>query len=127
MVAGIIIEKGKVLLVHNTKHGSARVEPPGGKKEKSESLEQATRREVKEELGVGIKVGTLFKTEVTSSPEGDFNVSMFLCEIVSGEPKLTEPNKISNFRWYTAEEIKKEDKLVPNLVAIKNDLIALLN
>lgn len=120
MVAGLIIKDHKLLLVHNTKHNSLRIEPPGGKVEENESLENAMLRELAEELKLNVRIKSLFGVYETNSPEGSFSVSMFICEIGSGTPELAEPNIISNFGWYDysgLETLASEGKLVPNMVS----------
>jgi 8-oxo-dGTP diphosphatase len=115
MVAGLIIENGKLLLVHNTKHNLKRVEPPGGKKEAGERWREATIREIREELGILVKPTKLFGIYSTHSPEGDFAVHMYFCEIVKGKPGISEPEIISNFAWYSYEDLVNEENLVPNM------------
>lgn len=118
MVAGMIIKDKKLLLVHNTKHSGLRIEPPGGKKEINENLEEAVVREIQEEIDLTVNPVKLFGKYETNSPEGKFIVSMYLCEIVSGEIKLMEPEKISDYKWYSYKEIirlKEAGVLVPNM------------
>lgn len=118
LTAGIIIKDKKVLLVHNAKHG-LRIEPPGGKRDEGEVLEDSVVRELAEELGIKVAVKGLLGVFKTHSPEGDFKVHMFLCEIIEGEPKILEPDKIPAFGWYTVDEIealREEGTLVPNMV-----------
>ncbi len=125
MTAALIIENGKLLLVHNTKHNGLRIEPPGGKRYGNEYLEECVIREVKEELGIDIKPIKLFGIYETSSPEGDFKVYMYLSEIKKGNPTLKEREKISNFGWYSFEEMrefKEQGILVPNLCSALNDI-----
>ncbi|MBI5492719.1 MAG: NUDIX hydrolase [Deltaproteobacteria bacterium] len=113
----MIIRDKKVLLVHNAKHG-LRVEPPGGKRHEGEGAEASIIREVKEELGVSVSPVRLFGTFDTRSPEGDFSVRMFICEITSGEPGVMEPDKIPSFGWYSFSELeglKEDGSLVPNM------------
>ncbi len=125
MTAALITENNKLLLVHNTKHNSLRIEPPGGKKEDNETLEECVVREVKEELGITIEPMSLFGIYTTQSPEGEFSVSMYLSRIVEGEIKLMEPGKISEYGWYSLKEIeefKSKGLLVPNLCSALNSL-----
>ena len=125
MVAGLIIREKKLLLVHNTKHNGLRIEPPGGKKNQDESWEEATTRELKEELDIEVRVGKLLGVYDTNSPEGEFSVRMYFCEIISGESKLMEPEKISKFNWYSYDEIAKlaeSGVLVPNMKLALADL-----
>jgi 8-oxo-dGTP diphosphatase len=118
MVAGLIIRDRKLLLVHNTKHGGFRVEPPGGKKRGGEGWEEAVVREVREEIGVTVRPTKLFGIYDTDSPEGGFSVHMFFCDMTGGEPSIVERDKISGFGWYSFGDmvrLKEEGSLVPNM------------
>jgi 8-oxo-dGTP diphosphatase len=120
MTAALIVMDGRILLVHNTKHNGLRIEPPGGKKEEGETLEECVVREVREELGLEINPTKLFGMYATNSPEGEFKVYMYLSEIASGNPKVMEKDKISAFGWYTMNEViefKERGILVPNMCA----------
>lgn len=124
MTAALIIEDRRVLLVHNAKHG-LRIEPPGGKKKADEGFEESVVREVREELGVEVRPIRLFGIYNTHSPEGDFEVRLYLSEITSGVPRVVEPDKIPSFGWYSMEEIerlKEEGTLVPNMIEAMRDL-----
>jgi len=124
MTAALIIKDRKILLVHNTKHNRLRIEPPGGKREGNEDLEECIIREVKEELGIRIQPIKLFGVFETNSPEGDFKVYMYFSEI-KGEPTLMEPDKISKFGWYSFDDMKKfkeQGFLVPNLCSALDKL-----
>ena len=117
LVAALIVENSKILLVHNIKKGR-RVEPPGGKVKAEESYEDATIRECREELGVEIEIQRKVGIYHTHSPEGNFNVHTFKCRIKSGEPSLKEPQIIDKIEYYSYKELetlKKDGYLVPNL------------
>lgn len=117
MTAALIIEDRKLLVVHNIKHG-LRIEPPGGKKEDGETLEDCVIREVREELRIDIKILELFGVYKTNSPEGNFRVSMYLSKISGGAPEIQETNKHSKFEWcdYSSlENYKQQNYLVRNL------------
>ncbi len=116
MVAGLIIKDGKILLVHNKKHGAVRIEPPGGKKHSGEGWREAVVREVEEELGIKVRPEKFFGVYDTTSPEGDFSVRMYLCDVVSGEPRIVEPDKIPEFGWYSFNELEACKALVPNMI-----------
>lgn len=118
LVAAIIIESGRILMMHNVKHARVRVEPPGGKVHEGESYAVAVKREAWEELGVGVSNLRLFGVFETDSPEGGFQVYMYLCEITEGAPRLLEKEKFSGFGWYTFEELagfRDEGVLVQNM------------
>jgi len=124
MVAALIVEGRRLLLVHNTKHG-LRIEPPGGKKESGETWEDAEVREVKEELGVAVLPAAVLGDYATTSPEGDFLVRMFFCDVVGGAPRVIEPTKVSGFAWYSygdLERLRADGRLVPNMCAALPEL-----
>lgn len=117
MGAALITRDNKLLLVHNTKHNSLRIEPPGGKKEQNESIEDCVIREVREELGVNIRLNGLFGVYETSSPEGGFRVHMYFAEITNGIISLqdNERDKITSYKWYLYNELIGLKELVPNM------------
>jgi ADP-ribose pyrophosphatase YjhB (NUDIX family) len=118
MVAGLIIRDRRLLLVHNTKHDDLRIEPPGGKKNDNEDWEGAVIREIQEEIGVKVMPTKLFGVYDTHSPEGEFSVHMYFCDMVGGEPRVIEGDKISGLEWYSFSELmelKESGSLVPNM------------
>ena len=58
--AGILIEDGKVLLIHRTKEKEGIVRDyyviPGGGIEEGETIEKATKRELEEEVGIKVEL-----------------------------------------------------------------------
>lgn len=130
LTAALIVENHKLLLVHNTKHNQKRIEPPGGKKEINESLKDCVIREVKEELGIEIEVEGLFSEVLTDSPEGKFIVRMFICKIIKGIPKIMEPEIISEFAWYSYDDLvnlSKGEMLVDNVTSALDEIKELLS
>lgn len=130
MTAGLVLRDGRALLVHNAKHGDVRIEPPGGKVNPGEGLKESVVRELREELGIEVRVGRLFGAYHTTSPEGDFLVRTYLCEIASGEPRVCEPDKVPDFGWYDLKEMEdlaRKGSLVPNMVAALKDLKVFLS
>ena len=57
--AVVIIENNKVALIRREKAGRIYYVFPGGKKESGETIEQCTKREAFEELGVEVEIGEL--------------------------------------------------------------------
>ena len=75
---------------------------PGGKVEKQEDKKAAIKREIKEELGIDIKVGKLinaFEDEITTMK---ITVYLYKCYITKGTPRCIE---CQNLRWATIDAI----------------------
>lgn len=127
VVAGIIVRDGKILVIDNLKHG-LRTEPPGGKLEQQEEMEDAVVRELQEELGVVVRVlQKIGAYETDPIPEGTFDVHTFCCEIVEGDPmEGLEPGKMGAIRWLTLDELRSLPTLVPSMRSALDDIECLL-
>lgn len=123
VVGAVIVEDGRVFC---TQRGSGalagRWEFPGGKLEAGESPEAALAREIREELGCTIRVGTKV---VTTEHEYDFAVVMlttFYSRLEHGLPTLSEhtdcvwlaPAELATLDWAPAD--------VPAVRQIQRDL-----
>jgi mutator protein MutT len=105
VVAGFLKKGDRFLLVRrpiNKKRGGL-WEFPGGKVENGETLEEAIKRELKEELGIKTKVRRFLSKINYKYPEGE--IELILLEIDSKEePILKEALEL---RWVNFEEIKE--------------------
>lgn len=80
----IIFIDGKLVLIRRVRHGREYWVIPGGGVEEGETVEDAVRREAKEEIGIDVRVGD-FVMEARKTWEGRPSVHrFFLCEYVSG-------------------------------------------
>jgi len=81
---------------------------PGGLIEFGETIEQAAKREVKEELGIGIKVLKFAKPwmqlPVKECKEQAINVPIY-GKVISGTPKPLD--ETSDVRWFKPQQIRK--------------------
>jgi len=105
VAAALIIKNGKFLICQRPAGKSLGLywEFAGGKIEPGETKEEALIREYREELGVILSVGEVF-TEITYEyPNFTLNMTLFLAEIIEGEPQLLEHN---DMRWITPAEIE---------------------
>jgi mutator protein MutT len=94
---------------------------PGGKVELFETFEEAVKRETKEETGVDINViDELGICDHIIKDEGQHWVSpSFLCQITKGEPKIMEPTKHTDMKWFSLENLP-ENLTITTRNAIKN-------
>ena len=75
---------------------------PGGKLEPGESLEEALVREIKEELGILIRVGPLFKKVEHEFSGRAIHLHCFLAQVLEGTPLAIE---CAAWKWVAAGEL----------------------
>ncbi|NLP47524.1 MAG: (deoxy)nucleoside triphosphate pyrophosphohydrolase [Clostridiales bacterium] len=74
----------------------------GGKLEAGETLEEALRRECREELDIDIEVGAKYVSVEHIYPDISVRLTLFNAKIVANEPKLLEH---VDMRWISPDEI----------------------
>lgn len=72
------------------KHLAGQWEFPGGKVEEGEGFEEALVREIDEELGCRVAVGTALKPVEHRYSEVSIRLHPFLCTVADGEPEALE-------------------------------------
>lgn len=109
VVAAIIQRDDKVLIAQRLKGEWAGYwEFPGGKYEPNETGQQAITREIKEELGVDIKVNDLLTTVEYQYPEFYLVMDCYLCELLDDNLQLHDHSQV---KWI--DPTQKQDKLLP--------------
>lgn len=101
--AFIINEKGEVLLQQRNKEPEKGFwSIPGGKVEWMETFEDAVKREVKEECDVEVTVEKLLGIcdHIVKQENQHWVSPSFLCKIKKGEPKIMEPSKHLDMKWF---------------------------
>ena len=78
---------------------------PGGRPNKNEIVETTLRREVAEETGITDFRILNFIGEFEGSHKGD-TLMLFICE-TSQSPKLMEPEKFSEWKWFSSKDFPK--------------------
>ena len=106
-------EKGRYLITQRRKgsHLAGLWEFPGGKREADESLEEALRRELAEELSARFAVGQRVETVRWEYPERTIVIHFYRCRLESGtiEPRENQamawvaPDRLSDFDFPPAD------------------------
>jgi len=104
----VILRDGKILLYK-------RMRPPeagywnivGGKVDHMEPTEDAARREAEEETGLTIgRIEQIGSTEQIIEADRQHWISLlYIAREVTGEPQLTEPDKLSDFGWFALADL----------------------
>ena len=77
---------------------------PGGKREPGETWEQCLLREIREELGVEMVVGSLFETITHAYPEKTVELRFFRGTLLAGEPQALD---CADYQWIGQAELDR--------------------
>jgi len=116
--AMILNDKGEVLLCKRSKNASNERgcwEVPGGAVEFNETLEDAVKREIKEELGVEIELLEQFPAanHIIPSDKQHWVSSTFLARLKPGNtPKIMEPEKCDSIDWFSLDHLPSPLSLI---------------
>lgn len=94
---------------------------PGGKVELFERMEDAVVREIKEETDVEIEIIDLLGicNHIVESEHAHWMSPSFLCKIKQGVPKIMEPTKHIDLKWFEIDNLP-ENITVTTKVALEN-------
>lgn len=100
---------------------------PGGRLEMFEKLEAAVIRETKEETDLDIEIIRLMGVcdHIIKDENSHWVATSYLCKIKSGTPKIMEPDKASDLRWFNLENLP--DKLTITTKKALEDYSQLVN
>ena len=115
----IISHEGQVLVAQRSlsMHLPLKWEFPGGKVERHESAEDCLIREIREELGVEIKIVKSMAPSVYDQGKQVIRLIPFECTLVSGEVLLTEH---AAFLWLDPAELDQLDWAEADIPIVKN-------
>ena len=119
-VAGIIIEDGRLLFVSHKKNDQVYWLLPGGGVHYGESLEEALRREILEELNVDVHVGAPEIICDSIDPSGGRHVVniCFIADRISGEYSVGKEKRLYGYDFFDEKSIRDLEIYPP----IKNEL-----
>jgi len=106
VVVGVIYKKGQILIDRRKPEGllGGLWEFPGGKKQRGETLQEALRREVREELGIRIRIKGALATVNHAYSHFRIRLHAFACTYVSGAPKCIS---CTAFKWVQPDELDR--------------------
>ena len=115
----MVLREGKVLLGKRNEdakkasselHGEGTWTMPGGKLHFGESFEDGAVREAFEETGIIIKKENLKLISLTNDFAGDahFITAGLLCTEFENEPKVMEPDEITEWKWFLLGELPQK-------------------
>jgi ADP-ribose pyrophosphatase YjhB (NUDIX family) len=129
-VTGAVVRVGTVLFVQrNYEPNKGTWTLPGGYAEHTETLDEAVKRELKEETGIEIEVKGVIAVRTRYGEKGGAVLVVFRAEVLSGEPHA-DMYEISAAEFFDAEQIAKLDPVFPlsrevALRVLKSDSIGL--
>jgi mutator protein MutT len=113
VAAGLVFRDGKLLITRRFEdaHLGGLWEFPGGKREPDESFEVCLRRELREELGIEIKVGEQVEAVTQEYPEKTVHLQFFRCAWLEKEPEAlgcmdlcwVNPEELGNYEFPAAD------------------------
>lgn len=109
-IKGLLCRNNKILFLKTARVG--RYELPGGRINFGESVEQAFKREIEEELGFEkIEMGKLINTWSFTSVREDTNYHfvIFDFEIFTNESKIKLSDEHTEYKWVGVKEFEKMD------------------
>ena len=107
-VAAVVLREGRILLGERIgSHGAHTWATPGGHLEMGEGIEECARRETLEETGLVVEsFKKLSFTNDIFEKEGKHYVTLFVvASCSSGEPRVTEPNKCKQWKWFELDNL----------------------
>lgn len=116
--AAILDAAGRLLLIQRLREPEAGAWGlPGGKIDFGERAQDAARREIREELGVDIELTGLacIAETIDQGDQRHWVAPVYSARIISGEPKLMEPEKHGGWGWFEIDSLP--DKLTSSVRA----------
>ncbi len=123
--AMIVNEENKVLMLlraKNSRNEANKWSFPGGQVEFGEKLEDAIKREVKEEIGCEVEVKRLLKVvdHIIAKDKQHWCNPIFKAKIVKGKIVNKEPEKVEKIEWFSLKQLP--ENLAINIQALFNDI-----
>lgn len=124
----MVIRAGKLLLGKRSEdpetadselHGEGTWTMPGGKIEFGESFEDTAVRELFEETGMHLKELRVMCVNNDKTEDAHFITIGILAKKYAGEPKVTEPEEITEWKWFDLNKIPR-NLFMPSAKILEN-------
>lgn len=104
VAAALIEEEGRLLIARRPPgvHLAGLWEFPGGKRDAGESWEECVARELREELGIEVAVGSEVRRVRHDYPDRTVEIRVFRCCRLAGEP---QPLEVAEVAWVTPGDL----------------------
>ncbi|WP_144635638.1 (deoxy)nucleoside triphosphate pyrophosphohydrolase [Priestia megaterium] len=118
VTAAIIKDKNRLLIAkrHSKDPLGGKWEFPGGKIEPGETPQDCLVREIKEELGVEVKIGPFYHDNVYNSLDHGIHLLFYWAEIIKGEVILFVHDDL---KWITINELASFDFAPADIPIVK--------
>ena len=105
VAAGLVFRQRRLLITQRFAgaHLGGKWEFPGGKRENGETFEACLARELREELGIEVEVGSLLESLTHAYPEKTVHLRFFKCRLLQNEPQAIG---CPAFQWITREQLR---------------------
>jgi 8-oxo-dGTP diphosphatase len=106
VAAGLVFRGGHLLITQRSPeaHCGGLWEFPGGKREAGESFEECLKRELREELGIEVKVREMIESLRHDYPDKSVFIKFFHCEWLENEPR---PLHCHDLAWISAVDLSR--------------------
>jgi mutator protein MutT len=106
-LAGCIITdgQGRILLLHRSTSKRTQWEIPGGKIDPGESEAETVVREVREELGVEVRLRRRLGDEHFAEDGYSMHYTWYLGDVTSGTPAVAEPETFDDLRYFSRTDL----------------------
>jgi ADP-ribose pyrophosphatase YjhB (NUDIX family) len=94
---------------------------PGGKLDWGESFEAGAIREVKEDTGLDIQNPQVISVHNCMNEHAHFMTVGLLAESFTGEPKVMEPDEMTEWNWFSFDDLP-QPRYFPSFEVIENYL-----
>jgi mutator protein MutT len=104
--AGLVFRAGTLLITQRPAGGhlAGLWEFPGGKREPGETFEECLQRELREELGIEVAVGTMVEEMAHDYPDKSVHLKFFRCAWRGQEPQAIG---CADFAWVRPDELDR--------------------